>query len=281
MSSKTPKRLVLHFDVNSTITAVDSTEPGNNVQNANMLLSKSYYGKVIDGEWVLNDPTDWFTDSIGNISYYDYLKSQYDDYKKRSFRYTHPGMPGQCFAGDVPKIAKAFDQFLFKSFIDLLRSQRHEDTTIVFRTFGPDGEDVLTNLVDSKFYAFSDERMIKCSILYDDGGVSSLVVRHPMSVVYVDGAVEHLNRLIAHNKDKNFLVRENFDHWNNNGRSAQYGKHLLGEEDAVHIFFDDNECVHIVGGANNAHFVRVNSLFALQDDNYFIKRVHEIISNQY
>ena len=34
-------RLVLHFDINGTITADDTTEPGSHEENANMVLAKS------------------------------------------------------------------------------------------------------------------------------------------------------------------------------------------------------------------------------------------------
>ena len=64
--------LVLHFDINGTITPVDTTEPGTKEQNANMVIAKSVYGKVNNEVWTLNDDPYEETDSI---TYYDYLKS--------------------------------------------------------------------------------------------------------------------------------------------------------------------------------------------------------------
>ena len=42
---KMNKRLVLHFDINGTITPVDTTEPGSKEENANMVIAKSVYGE--------------------------------------------------------------------------------------------------------------------------------------------------------------------------------------------------------------------------------------------
>src|SRR5580704_11421813 len=86
-------QVVLHFDINGTITAVDSTEVGTDAENTNMTLARSAYGKVVDGKWTINTDYNEVTDSI---SYYDYLKSvDKTNYKKRSFTFTDKGQPGE------------------------------------------------------------------------------------------------------------------------------------------------------------------------------------------
>jgi len=65
-------KLVLHFDINGTITSVDSTELGSDYENANMTLAKSVYGTVTNNSWSLNSD---YRDPTNSISYYDYLKT--------------------------------------------------------------------------------------------------------------------------------------------------------------------------------------------------------------
>ncbi len=284
------KRLVLHFDVNSTITAVDSTEEGTDEQNANMLLAKSCFGKVslYDHNWTLNPCKEqWFkSSSYVDITYYDYLKLRTPDYKKQSFVFTQHGMPGHLLADLVTPIALSFKSLVFQSFTRVVSEYLgDENTTFVFRTFGHDGEAVLMCLVDQGYDDFGDHNMVKCEFIHE-GNSSSLIVHHPLRTVLPNDSIRHLNALVQKNKNKHFLVKEDYNYWNNNKRGnqrvAEFGKQLLGEPDAIHIFFDDNECVNIVSGNEDdkteAYFVKVNPIEALQNINFFSEWIDKLVS---
>ena len=40
-------KLILHFDINGTITAFDSTESFNEIEGTNSYISRSIYGKIV------------------------------------------------------------------------------------------------------------------------------------------------------------------------------------------------------------------------------------------
>jgi len=99
-------KLILHFDINGTITAFDSTEPGTDLQNSNMVLAKSVYGTINDDEWIMNDNYKNLT--AGSVSYYDYLKmvKKNPKYKSMSFIFTDENNPGHSLRHLVPIMEK-------------------------------------------------------------------------------------------------------------------------------------------------------------------------------
>lgn len=246
-------KLVAHFDINGTITAVDSTEPGNDEQNANMMLSKCYKGVERDGLWYLDE-------NLGTITYYDWLRLKYTDYKKRSFVFTHKGQPGHSCAHKVPIVVEQCgynsnsNLILFNSFYRFLDA--YPNAIITLRTFGHDTDDVLATLRDHPHF----NQVIK-------------VQGKELDI----GLIEDL--LLISKSNILLCFQENFDTWNNNERDKKFGKIMKGHQDLKQIFFDDNDCVHADAHPNNM-VIKVDSLQAMTNPDYFIKITKDFIINK-
>src|SRR5437879_4298849 len=96
-------QLILHFDINGTITNYDSTEKADHNQMANMILSRYTFGQIINNVWQIKESP--FIETPHSVTYYDYLK-KYDPihYKEKSFCFTHPNQPGSCLKEDCQTI---------------------------------------------------------------------------------------------------------------------------------------------------------------------------------
>ena len=168
-------RLVLHFDINGTITPVDTTEPGSKEQNANMVIAKSVYGKVLNNNihnWVLNDDP---YDETGSLTYYDYLKSiDMSNYKLRSFTFTEPLEPGNKLAHMIPVLVDSMNTFLFQSFLNVLH--KYNDALIVFRTFGLDADEVIDYLRTNEKTTKHFKTVIKGEFSYTNNNHNSILL---------------------------------------------------------------------------------------------------------
>lgn len=254
-------RLVLHFDINGTITPVDTTEPGNNIENANMVIAKSVFGKVINDKWILNED---LYDETNSMTYYDYLKSiDMQHYKKRSFTFTNVGKPGERLHYMISILQKSMHEFLFDSFLKVF--DKYPDALIVFRTFGLDADEVIEYLRTNNKTSHKFKSIIKGQFSYDDDVV--LTLENDEIVVGMD----NINNLIK-KSPSHLALKENYNYWNNNNRNKINGKQLLGDNEMVQIFFDDNDCVNIID-SKNCHFIKINTLHALLDNNYFVEYV--------
>lgn len=263
------QKLVLHFDINGTITPVDTTEPGNKVENANMVISKSVYGKEVNSKWTLNEQDNLYNE-LDSLSYYDYLKSIGEkNYKKISFTFTEEGNPGHSLAHLVPKIVESMDIFLFRSFLNVC--ERYPGVLIVFRTFGLDADEVIEFLRTNEKTKDNFQTMTVGEFTYPEG--------NPLITIedceQFEG-METFNELLL--KTPNHLAfKESYDYWNGNKRNKVNGKQLLGHKDMVQIFFDDNDCVNIIDDTN-CHFVKVNTLHALENEEYYVDFIKKIVS---
>ena len=252
--------LVLHFDINGTIIPSDSTEVGTIEENANMVISKSVYGKIHDS-WILNDD---YRDQTDSISYYDYLKLVKEKlYKKKSFTFTEKNNPGESLQLMVKPVIEAMDSFFFKSFLKVLEA--YPNAKIIFRTFGLDGDEVVQRLKIIDPERFNDVAIGKFS--YDDG----IPVLVGSDKKY--RGMEEINQLIK--SSTNLLFIENYEHWNSHDRAVEYGKQLLGDADMLQIFFDDNTCVNILDHLN-AYYQQVNTLDALFNEFYLVDHIRSI-----
>lgn len=262
-------RLVLHFDINGTITPVDTTEPGSKVENANMVIAKSVFGQVINNVWVLNDDP---TDETNSLTYYDYLKSidmQY--YKLRSFTFTDPDEPGSSLAQLVPLLVNSMHTFLFPSFLKVL--QVFPQALIVFRTFGLDADEVIeylrTNEKTTKYF----KTVIKGEFNYDESKDSGIVL-----VLENGEQIEGMHKFneVLKTSEPHLALKESYKFWHSNKRSKESGKKLLGDKHMLQIFFDDNDCVHVMDGTNS-HFIKINTLQALQNEDYYVDFINKIL----
>lgn len=261
--------LVLHFDINGTITPVDTVEPGTNEQNSNMVIAKSFYGKKMNDQWILNDPENYFNESE-SMTYYDYLKTITKDYKKISFTFTHKNNPGESLNYLIDPLMKSMDNFLFSSFLNVLHE--YPDAKIVFRTFGLDADEVIHYLRTNSKTEFKFRDIVKGKFVY----------AHDVTFIELDTdeiiiGMDNFNKLIKTSSVPLAFV-ENYNHWNSHDRDSKYGKQLLGDDDIIQIFFDDNECVNIIDGVN-CHFVKINTIHALQNDKYYVNHISKILDS--
>lgn len=255
MEGERKGKLVIHWDINGTITAVDSTEHGSEIDNANMVVSKSVFGKVVNGVWVLNDDV---CENYESQTYYDYLKSvDKENYKKRSFDFTKPNNPGASLVGLIDKVVATNKNFLFGSFLKAV--EEFPDALHVFRTFGQDTNDVLATLrrhhsLKDRFELVSHGKPISVDLIEVDGHVMSF---------------HEFNTLLAQT-DRHIFIQENYEYWNTCGRKKEFGKQLVSHEGLTQVFFDDNDCVFVNGQTSNTKFILVNTLSALMDDDYYV-----------
>ena len=251
----TSNKLVLHFDINGTITLFDSDEPGNKLENVNMVIARSAYGKVLNGKWIPNK--NW-RDEKDSISYYKYLKKTTPDYKKQSYISTNKGKPLEHLVNYIQKLLKS--DFLMDSFIEIIKEYgENPDVIIVLRTFGADTDNTVKNL--QKCIRENTKLIIKGTFNhYDDRPVVKLENGHTIH------GLDDLNKYFLH-IDHYLALQEDYDYWNNKGRTNKYGKQLLGDSKITQIFFDDNNCVNVINDLNTK-FVKVNTLDAI-DKNYY------------
>lgn len=259
-------KLILHFDINGTITPVDTTELGNNLENANMVISKSVYGKIINNKWIINKNHYNENDSI---SYYNYLRLNDGNYKQKSYAITNKGEPGEHLNYLIPLLLNSMETFLFPSFLNVLDA--FPNARIIFRTFGLDADEVIEYLKQKHPNNF--KTIIKGDYSYEGDKV----------LLTLDNGVclrdmENINEYFHETYDCCHLaLKESYDYWNKNNRNKLNGKQLMGNSEMVQIFFDDNDCVNIIDPINS-HFVKINTLCALLDDQYYVNLVNNVLN---
>ena len=242
--------LVLHFDINDTITAFDKTDEISLEHKCNIIVSRSVYGKVVDDMWIINiNPYD----ETSSITFYDYAKEKYPNYKEITGIFT--STYGKQFNYLIDKMLKSMsDNFLFESFTRVVDT--YPNVKIIFRTFGSDGEEVLKN--------FKHKNVIKGFF-----NIDKLILDNGITL----NGLEEINNFIKTTTDHIF-IQEDYHHWNNNTKSKLFGKQLLGTPDFHQIFFDDNPCVNVLNNTN-AIFIKINTLQAMRNNDYFIKKIRE------
>lgn len=258
-------KLVLHFDINGTITPYDTTDTGTPEENANMIISKNIYGTMCNDEWKINDD---IYDETNSVSYYNYLRHAFPtSYKKLSYVFTNNNNPGEKFNYMVNQIIKSMDELLFDSFLNVM--EKMPSALIVFRTFGLDADEIIhylrTNIKTKHHFEF----VIKGSFGYDNDE-HSLILENGLKVC----GAKNINNLFESSK-QHLALKENYNYWNSNSRNKLNGKQLLGSANMTQIFFDDNECVNIVD-STNAHYFKVNTLLAMIDPMYYFDKIKSV-----
>jgi hypothetical protein len=137
---------------------------------------------------------------------------------------------------------------------------RYPDALIVFRTFGNDADDVISELRVLDPIRFAT--VIKGTMKYEAG----------VPCLYLTDQV--LKGLDAINDFYGtcgpLVIKEDYNYWNQNGRDGLHGKCVKGTASLQQIFFDDNPCVNVIGDAS---FIRVNTLEALLDEEFYVKLI--------
>lgn len=251
-------RKIFHFDVNGTIIAVDSVETGNDYENTNMTIARSVFGKEIDKNgWIINE--DCFNQN-NSVSYYDYLKkSNRKDYKKESYVFTEKDRPGEAFRSLYDRVLPGMSGAIFESFMKV--SDEYPDALIVLRTFGKDISAVVESLMDDPKYS---SILIGRIDHVEDNMIISLNGK-----IYV--GMKEINDLFAHSTN-HIILQEDYNYWNDHSRDKTHGKTIQSDPNLLQFFFDDNECVNIIGG-EYCHYIKVNTVEALVNENYFVNHI--------
>lgn len=273
------KKLVLHFDINGTITGVDSTDKGDPVANANVIISKVMRGTVKDKKWTYN-PYSVFGDD--NISYWNYLKQTTENYLHEGESFTEPGHQGEKFKPLVDKLVESNENFLFESFLKVMREYSH--VGIVFRTFGGDIDKVISKLVDHGFEKtilkgvfkyVSTDAYSNSNVITADNSIITLVMDSGDTYIGMD----IINKFI-YDCPHILALQEDYHFWNNNSKNIKYAKQIKPHDKLKQLFFDDNVCVNIHPSdspqKNDCHFIQVDTVAALLDPNYFTDHISQI-----
>jgi hypothetical protein len=258
---------VFHFDINGTVTHVDSTEEAEGDDYINLTMAKSIYGKVIDNQWKINDDP---YDMIDSMKYRDYLLLTKLP-EKIAFTFAQDFKLEHIF----DKINSLLDKPIFDSFLTILK--KYPDAKLVFRTFGNDGPLIINtlkqehsldnlNLKEWKFFKmiYPDEHCDDYKLKNDD----CEIIGH-----------RNINQYILETSF-NICITDNYHNWNSHQKKITHGKAFFNDEKMLQIFFDDNLCVNLIDKLNNehnnAHICKVNTIRALTEPDYYVKMVDNI-----
>lgn len=260
-------KLILHFDINGTITNYDSTENPNHQQMVNMILSKNSFGKILNDQWILNEHP--LIEDAESITYYDYLKLvNIHQYKQISFLFTQENQPGQSLKDYHSQMLENKNLLcIFPSFIKVMNN--YSDAKIIFRTFGNDGNLILDQLKNK--YGYHKE-FIKGQIQRTDCGP---ILQLETGEKYF--GIGEINQLINLSKF-NLMLKEDYKYWSLNNRNRLGGKVFIIDDNYHQLFFDDNDCVVCYDIKGNLikdceHLIKINTISAQLDENYYVRHI--------
>jgi hypothetical protein len=203
-----------------------------------------------------------------------------------SFNFTNDGQPGETLRDQIAMVEKSMKNFLFESFIKVINE--YPNAVIVLRTFGLDTDDVIKCLENCKV----EKYFIRAKFGYDDSNNAKVYEMNQTSGTYseISFGLNTLNLVLLGTNGSNtaHAMIDDYDHWNDATprRAKEYGKQIQDDHRMTQIFFDDNDCVFIrpnpkTGLVQNSHFVKVNTLFAMNDPNYFSFFIKHFFKNTF
>lgn len=257
---------LFHFDINGTITSLDTTETSKGDDYINLLMTKNMYGRVENDQWIINDdPYDINSTDKSSIKYRDYLQ----DFKlpiEMAYTFTKDFNLQEVFE----KVKEASNKLIFESFLNVLTTYPH--AKIIFRTFGLDSAmiiDHLQNIHNVK------RKWINFKITPDSSNEKN---QH----VLVSEKIEIkgwnlINQFISENTNDVCII-DDYRLWKSNKKDSSYGKPFSHSDKLHQIFFDDNNCVNLMGAnKNNNHIIKVNTIQAMIDKSYYTGIIKEIL----
>lgn len=304
--------LILNFDVNKTLIAIDPVS-GKGVdevlKGSLTLLFKERWNK--DGVAQVDKPMDYETyikDVLGVskddrrryvVNFFDYLEREHPDiYTQAKAQYDK--------AMDIYTQMKAKRQEIFESFYELMKyldrcnNIRYQ---VVIRTFGKDIPEIVEELehklgwhmdlakFDQGKLVVAQEGVNASSFLEQSKGIAEIITDRRAIYEFVKNDPHHI------------AIRDDWKWWNSHKEYQEYSKlHLFEEYDTsavptLSIFFDDNVTVtpgsktNIVAPVDvttgkdvdmqyaleKGFVYQVDTLEALGDTDYYIKLVNESI----
>lgn len=255
--------LALNFDYNLSLSLGDLTESHTPEQAVNEMLARNVMGQVVDQTWIpdIKNPYDLHP---SKISYFNYLKhSDPKNYKNRAILFTDSEHPGEYFRPQYDSALPRYHDPFFRSFYHIIK--QYPKAILIIRTFGQDGPTIEREL--SRCYRFktawiTDTLEPQLARNSDESWSLNQFNEWLLSSEYLE------NR-------RPILIQEDYQFWNARGRSAYFGKVIKGHPKMIHIMWDDNPCVRIIG--DNVHFRQVNTWSAFSNIEYFSQHVEEIL----
>lgn len=282
------ERLVLHIDVNKTIIAEDIANGKTLDDILIQSLAKSYkaqwskslsqpitYVQYVKDYLVPGDRSDKGVRNLRNtaiLGFLEFLKTnqdpQYNIIKKRFdiMRKKVLHQPGK----------------IFTSFYNLISYLEKNNIThsIILRTFGTDLDDISHELAKQINFEFEWEGYFIGNTLY----ITSLKT-HEQKILKTIEDIHTFFKTCGHAK-----IKDDFTYWNSNHEKAEYGKLFpIATHDTTIkvIFFDDNAEDNIINPRHHqtGNFIDigplithrficpVDTLLAIEDDEYFIKHI--------
>jgi len=271
------------MDINRTIIAHDSTQQYTAEDFVNLCLAKE---TKACWDTTIEDPIDFYSYVYNHL-----LPGNRSDKALRSKRratihsflalakeHNYPISPSLFTKYDdlVAKVS-ALQSSIFPSYFSLISflEENEVDYTIIFRTFGSDLHAVLEELALKDIPQFKSRS----------------------GAFYFDGEqVEHEELLQKALQEKFIAVQDDFIFWNTHKESSAHAKIMPVSDEHISLFFDDNvienEQINIVTPVksktkkqlsikqliNSGNIVSVNTLEALSDDMYFIKKLQVVIN---
>lgn len=264
-------KLILHFDINGTVTTVDSTDDHLDISSrVNVIVSKSVFGRLNDvGEWVMNgDP---FMIEDGDLSYYNHLRKIGS--KHLAYVFTNDGQLGEPFRRYYDDIVRQeTDDIIFKSFLRVL--DRYNNAKLVLRTFGDDGSMIVDHM--SMVHGYKRPFTFATYVRTDDQHALKLSDDEVIGL-------KNISEFISQHPN-NLCIKDDYKYWHSNGDYVKNkGKPLIVNDADIQLFFDDNDCVVTYGLAGDiredTHFNRINCIQAMLDHDYYVRLIDKFYYN--
>lgn len=282
------KRLVLHFDVNKTIIAVDLVQNKGIEECVNSILANFTFYKW-DGEKEQSYYA-FLTDKVSREN--PKLLVTSEDFKSKrnvyisdfhAYLQQYPGMLAE-YEKDKSALLEILDReslVIFPAFFKLVSwlNENFKDKYVIYlRTFGTDLPEVVPAIEENselKFHEWGEFRGRE---------------------LYIGSEVRTVDFFVS-NTSKNCAIRDDYVYWKAHNFQAIGGKPFFVDSENsnyVHIFFDDNAddldkpiiCPVLSNGGladtseliERGNIVAVNSRDAILNENYFIEKVKFIVS---
>jgi len=266
-------RLILHFDLNNTLLLLDSTSGHESLAGTVAeTLSKCALGLAVRTHrgtvWGGYAENPFVSRGLANeISWYEFQRRIYS-----SDAVLKP-KAAAFIKTDGSYLQKEFD-IMLKQGEDIFVSfyivrQLFSKALYVFRSFGKDIALFAKKLEDSCAIDSADD----LTICRSHKGIITIphetCERHMLPPMFVE---EYLLK----DAGQFTAVKEDFDWWKLNGKSAQFGKFVCGMEGAFQIGFDDLDCMEAQGP--NAYVHRISTVAAASNPEYFVRLIIDTIS---
>lgn len=295
MNALSMPKLILHFDVNGTLTAKDTSKK---LSDDHMIIALLAENTI--GQWA---------PSQADMSFKDYVYTQLHpgDKSDPNLKLTRQKAVGSflnwLLNNEHQLSDKVFGQFLairakysdddgkvkfsiFTSFFVALQKLRELNIafTVVLRTFGTDLEDVVDEIQKhpsgvqfTNLCTFKEDVLKRQFGVFESGKFTGNAAEETVT------KTDKIFKLFA--QGDHFAVQDDWKKWNQDGERSRSGKPFIVDSSDTQyfsIFFDDNitgedqdiiSLCDIASGSTQSTAIRVDTLNAMLNDQYFINKI--------